>query len=218
MWKQEFVKTSRGRFEFFTQGTGEPLCITHLYSEFNQLGNNFADTFVKHFKVYLINLKEAGFSDRITNNHELSMSESVKDLEAIKDALHYVEWSFAGHSTGGMLGLVYALMCPRSLSKLLIGGASSSMRYMEHEESIYCPRSPLNKRLKEIFSILKTPTSTIEERRKANREWTSMSLYSPERWDEYFSKPSSGKVVQKRLDYYSFKIFPIMIFEVNSRT
>jgi proline iminopeptidase len=43
MWKQELIKTTRGEFEIFTQGTGTPLCITHLYSEFNQLGNYFAD-------------------------------------------------------------------------------------------------------------------------------------------------------------------------------
>ncbi|WHY75316.1 hypothetical protein QNH20_14290 [Neobacillus sp. WH10] len=97
---KNFVQTSRGGFEFFTQGSGEPLCITHLYSEFNELGNYFADALIKHFKVYLINLKEAGNSDNVTCDDELSISESVKDLEAIKEALNYEQWSFAGHSFG----------------------------------------------------------------------------------------------------------------------
>lgn len=79
---------------------------------------------------------------------------------------------------------------------------------MEHEGSIYSPRSPLNKKLKKIFAVLKPPDSTTEERRNANREWTNMTLYNIERWDEYFKKPSSGKVVQKRLDYYSFNDLP----------
>jgi proline iminopeptidase len=35
-----------------------------------------------------------------------------------------------------------------------------------------------------------------------------MSLYNPEKFDEYFSRPSSGKVVQNRLDYYSFVELP----------
>ncbi|MDA6365949.1 alpha/beta fold hydrolase, partial [Escherichia coli] len=81
-----------------------------------------ADSFVKHFKVYLINLKEAGKSDKVSCDADLSISESVKDLEAIREALNYKQWSFAGHSTGGMLGLVYALMYPHSLERLLIGG------------------------------------------------------------------------------------------------
>ncbi|MDQ0160757.1 alpha/beta fold hydrolase [Alkalibacillus salilacus] len=208
MWDQQFIHTERGEFEVFTQGTGEPLCITHLYSEFNELGNYFADAFVNDFKVYLINLKEAGHSCRANTDTELSMKETVKDLDAIRDALNYKSWGFAGHSTGGMLGLVYALSYPDSLTKLLIGGATATKTYMDHEESMYSPNSPLNKKLKQIFSVLKSPDSTKEERKEANREWGEMSLYNPDRWDEYFSKPSSGKVVQQRLDYFSFKELP----------
>lgn len=201
MWEKRLVQTARGMFEVFTKGQGEPVCVTHLYSEFNELGNYFADTLVNDFTVYLINLKEAGNSCRAQADEELSMSETVKDLEAIRVALHYDQWSFAGHSTGGMLGLVYAIMYPQSLTKLLVGGATATHRYMEHEGSMYSRKSPLNKRLKEIFETMESYVSTIEERRVASREWTEMSLYDPDRWDEYFSKPSSGKVVQRRLDY-----------------
>ncbi|MGE7602506.1 alpha/beta fold hydrolase [Peribacillus sp. NPDC097675] len=204
MWERMFISTSRGRFEIFTQGKGEPVCITHLYSEFNELGYYFADAFVDQFKVYLINLKEAGNSCKAGIDEELSMKESSKDLEAIRDALNHDKWCFAGHSTGGMLGLIYATMFPKSLTKLLVGGATATNKYMEHKGSMYSPCSPLNKKLKKIFAVLKSPDSTIEERREANRQWTNMSLYNIERTDEYFKKPSSGKVVQKRLDYYSF--------------
>lgn len=209
MWKQEIIETNRGTFEIFIQGEGDPLCVTHLYSEFNQLGNYFADTLVNDFKVFLVNLKDAGNSCKAIDEEELSMRETVKDLEAIRQALKFENWSFAGHSTGGMLGLVYSLMNPESLTKLLVGGATATNRYMEHEGSMYCPQSPLNKRMKRIFQILKSPTSTVEERRNANREWINMSLFRPDRWDEYFSKPSSGRVVQRRLDYYSFKDLPV---------
>jgi pimeloyl-ACP methyl ester carboxylesterase len=208
MWEKQLVNTNRGTFEIFSHGVGEPLCITHLYSEFNELGYYFADEFVNQFKVYLINLKEAGSSCKAQVEAELSMRETAKDLESIRETLNFDRWGFAGHSTGGMLGLVYAGMFPESLTKLLVGGASASKKYMEHEDSMYCLRSPLNKRIKEIFSVLKSPASTKEERRNANREWTNMSLYYPERRDKYFIKPSSGKVVQKRLDYYSFNDLP----------
>lgn len=208
MWEKRFVQTTRGTFEIFTQGNGEPVCVTHLYSEFNELGNYFADTLVNDFNVYLINLKEAGNSCKAQIDEELSMRETLKDLEAIRVALHYDKWSFAGHSTGGMLGLMYATLYSQSLTKLLIGGATATKRYMEHEGSIYSPKSPLNKRWKEVLSIIKSSTSTMEERRNANREWTNMSLYDPKRREDYFSKPSSGKVVQRRLDYYSFKDLP----------
>ena len=208
MWERVFINTTRGKFEVFTQGEGEPVCITHLYSEFNELGYYFADTFVDHFKVYLINLKDAGNSCKSVIEDELSMEETTKDLEAVREALNYDKWCFAGHSTGGMLGLMYATIFPVSLKKLLVGGAAASKKYMEHEGSMYSPRSSLNKKLKKIFAVLKSPDSTIEERRDVNKEWTNMSLYNIEKRGEYFKKKSSGKVVQKRLDYYSFNDLP----------
>ncbi|MUK90512.1 alpha/beta fold hydrolase [Ornithinibacillus sp. L9] len=208
MWEQLLVDTERGRFEVFVSGRGEPLCVTHLYSEFNELGSYFADMFTDSFRVYLVNLKEAGNSSKAKKNDELSMSETVNDLEAIREALDIKMWNFAGHSTGGMLGLVYGFNHPHSLNRLLVGGATATNEYMEHEDSIYSQKNQKNKRLKEIFSILKSSESTRTDRIKVSREWTEMSLYDPNRFDEYFSKPSSGRVVQKRLDYYSYEELP----------
>ncbi|WP_059171534.1 alpha/beta fold hydrolase [Bacillus sp. FJAT-27445] len=208
MWQRELISTDRGTFEVFVCGNGEPLCITHLYSEFNDRGNYFADMFVQSFKVYLVNLKEAGNSSKVISEKELSMKETALDLEALRIALNIKEWGYAGHSTGGMLGLVYASSFPDSLTKVLVGGASATRGYMDHSGSIYCRNNALNPRLKELFSILKSADSSREERMKAGREWTEMSLYSPGMFEEYFSKPSSGKVVQKRLDYYSFTELP----------
>ncbi|ADC51437.1 hydrolase, alpha/beta fold family protein [Alkalihalophilus pseudofirmus OF4] len=202
MWEQKLINTERGEFEVFVAGSGEPLCVTHLYSEFNERGNYFADMFVNSFSVFLVNLKEAGNSPRVKNGDELSLSATSKDLEAIRRALGFERWSFAGHSTGGMLGLVYAAKHSSSLKRLMVGGATATKEYMEHKSSIYSFKNPLNETVKELLSILKSSDSTKEQRIQAGREWTEMSLYEPRLFDEYFSKPSSGKVVQKRLDYY----------------
>ncbi|MEC1159147.1 alpha/beta fold hydrolase [Cytobacillus horneckiae] len=208
MWRQEIIDTKRGPFEVFTKGAGEPLCITHLYSEFNELGYYFAEPFTTNFKVYLVNLKEAGASCQAQTDDELSMLESCKDLEAIREALEIEQWGFAGHSTGGMLALVYSVYFNTSLTKVMIGGSTASKHYMNHQESMYCRESPLNKRIKEIMAILGSPQSARSLRVKVNREWTEMSLYRPENFDRYFSKLSSGKVVPKRLDYYSYQELP----------
>ncbi|WP_088013792.1 alpha/beta fold hydrolase [Gottfriedia acidiceleris] len=208
MWEKMLLNTRRGNFEVFIKGSGQPLCITHLYSEFNELGYYFADEFTDDFKVYLINLRNAGNSSIALRDEELSMKESCKDLEAIRMALKLEKWCFAGHSTGGMLGLYYSILFQDSIIKLMVGGASASNKYMEQEGSMYSPKSSLNSKLKEIFTVLKSTTSSIEERRNANIEWTNLSLYKSEKRSEYFKKPSSGKVVQSRLDYYSFKELP----------
>src|SRR5690625_551228 len=167
--------------------------------------------FLDSFRVYLVNLKNTGKSSIAIHPDELSMKETVKDLDAIRRALDLEMWSFAGHSTGGMLGLVYGFSYPHTLTRLLVGGASATNDYMEHEDSIYSQSNPNNKRLKEILSTLTLHTSTREERIQAGREWTEMSLYDPSRFDEYFAKPSSGKVVQQRLDYYSYEELPTYV-------
>lgn len=108
------METTNGQHETwhiraFTKGSGEPLCITHHYSQFNETGDYFADVFTATHRVLLINLRDAGNSAKAQVENELSMIETIHDLEAIREALQLPIWHFAGHSTGGMLGLLYAI-------------------------------------------------------------------------------------------------------------
>lgn len=41
MWETHLIKTVRGTFEYFTYGHGEPMAVTHHYSEYNANGNTF---------------------------------------------------------------------------------------------------------------------------------------------------------------------------------
>ena len=91
MWVQRFVDTARGTFEIFEKGEGEPLAVTHLYSEYDERGNAFANPFTEHYHVYLINLRGAGKSESAQSEEQYSMKESVLDLEAIREALTFTE-------------------------------------------------------------------------------------------------------------------------------
>ncbi len=103
-WERVFAATARGRFEVFTHGEGRPLCVTHLYSAFNETGDRFANCFTPHRQVFLVNPREAGQSQKAAEEAELDMEETVKDLEAVRRSFGFDRWDFAGHSTGGMLG------------------------------------------------------------------------------------------------------------------
>ncbi|MEC5424724.1 alpha/beta fold hydrolase [Virgibacillus sp. C22-A2] len=205
MWKQYLIETSRGIFEYFQKGNGNPLCVTHLYSEFNTKGNTFALPFTENYSVYLINLKGCGESDKAEQDSEYSMSETVKDLEAIRDALEIQKWGFAGHSTGGMLALKYTTMAEESLTKIVAGGLCASAEYMYHPGSIYCKDNPNNARIKEIINLLDSSETPIEERRALNKEWMLMSIFNPNQYEEIMNRPNSGKVVSPRLNYFSYK-------------
>ncbi len=95
----------------------------HLYSAYNETGDRFAAAFASFREVFLVNLSGAGGSSWSGNPEELSMTAAVKDLEAIRAELGIGRRDFAGHPTGGMLGLQYAVQAqdreprlpPRSL-------------------------------------------------------------------------------------------------------
>ena len=78
----------------FVKGEGEPVCITHHYSEFNESGVYFAETLIENNKVFLVNLKDAGNSDKTENAHELSMVDAVLDLEEIRKKLREVKQKY----------------------------------------------------------------------------------------------------------------------------
>ena len=207
-WHQQIIETTNGKFEIFTAGHGNPICVTHLYSEFNANGNRFANMFVPHGKVFLVNLRGCGNSTDDTSVFNYSMKDSVADLEAIRSALGIEKWFFAGHSTGGMLALAYAIEAPTSLQAIIAGGFCASSDYMRHPGSIYCKDNPNNKRILQILKMLADPNSPIEERREGSKEWSLMSLYKRESYENTINRPNSGKTVSKRLDYFSYEELP----------
>lgn len=209
MWNEKLLKTERGNFEIFEKGGGEPLAVTHLYSEFNQKGNSMAASFTDHYRVYLINLRGAGQSVKASTSDEYSMDETVKDLEAIRKALKYEKWAFAGHSTGGMLALKYAVNNQSSLTKIIAGGAAASYEYGKDENSIYCRKNPHFKRIVEIMNLLNDPTTPTEVRKEIGYEWALMSYRSEEKLKESMKKPNSGKTVGPRLDYFIKNEYPV---------
>lgn len=208
MWERKFVDTDRGEFEVFVSGSGEPLCVTHLYSAFNERGNTFANPFTSHYKVYLVNLRGCGNSVEAENENQYSMDESVQDLESVRSALDYKKWGFAGHSTGGMLALKYAVEVPDSLTKIVAGAASASKNYSSDPESIYCHKNPKFPRIMEIMELLNDSSTPIETRKQLGFEWDALSFYSEEKLKEALKIPNSGKTVGVRLDYFIDKEIP----------
>lgn len=210
MWKQEFIHTDRGTFELFTKGHGEPICITHLYSQFNETGDYFADSFTSLHKVILINLKDAGNSVTASQEDELSMEETIQDLEAIREALHISSWHFAGHSTGGMLGLLYAINYPQSLQSLVVVGAAAS-DYSKMKDCIYHPEHPQFAYMQQLIEDLKLPHLTKKERTTLSTERTKLSLYKPEQYETYFSKAIYKTMAASRMNYFAkeFRSFDV---------
>ncbi|PED95360.1 proline iminopeptidase [Bacillus toyonensis] len=202
MWKQQMIHTKRGTFELFTKGTGEPLCITHHYSQFNETGDYFADVFTATHRVFLINLRDAGSSVTAQSENELSMIETIHDLEAIREALQLPTWHFAGHSTGGMLGILYAITYPNSLQSLVVTGAAAS-DYTKTSNCIYHSDHPQFHYMQELIENLKNPHLTNEERKELSTKRTKLSLYKPESYNFYFCRPIKKTMSTSRMNAFA---------------
>lgn len=202
MWERKNINTSRGSFEYFRFGKGEPLCITHQYIEFNEKGYTFAERFTQNYCVYLVNLKSCGNSDSVLFEEALSIKNSVLDLEAIRIALGLEKWGFAGHSTGGMIGLEYGINYSSSLTKIIIGGTCHSSDYLHHPESIYSNKNPYNKTLMSIIEQLSIPDLPLEERQRLNKEWGLISFHKKNMFDQLMKGVYLGKTNIRRLNYF----------------
>jgi proline iminopeptidase len=210
-WETEFINTARGTFEVFSKGIGKPVCITHHYSEFNNTGDYFANTFTDNYKVHLVNLKEAGNSSKATHPHEISMFDAVYDLEAIREALGYSSWTYAGHSTGGMIGVLYGIHFSPSLKSLIIVGSAARKYANSSQECIYHKQHPKFELMQELIERLKNPNLSHSERSEVSKERTKLSLFKPERYDEYFSFNIHKKMSAVRMNFF---IREEMIFDV----
>ncbi|WP_254178176.1 MULTISPECIES: alpha/beta fold hydrolase [unclassified Planococcus (in: firmicutes)] len=202
-WERMMVSTSRGEFEVFAKGIGEPLCVTHLYSEFNETGDYFAEAFTETNRVYLVNLREAGNSEKAQHPYELSMLESVFDLEAIRTALGFGQWGFAGHSTGGMFAVVYGIHFSAHLRFLVITGAAAREYMTFSKDCIYNSEHPLFLRMQELIENLKSPDTAEQQKKEWKIERTKLSLSHPNNYEAYFSSPITKKLSAIRMNFFN---------------
>lgn len=213
-WNRRLVPTSRGEFEVFVKGEGKPLCVTHLYSEFNETGDYFANTFTSTHQVFLVNLRESGHSAKAVEAFQLSMLETVFDLEAIREALGFENWAFAGHSTGGMLGLIYAIYFSDSLTFNVIVGAAAREYATFSTDCIYNQNHPQFSKMQELIEELKRADLSNQYRKDLTIERTKLSLFEPERYSEIFSLKINKKMSAIRMNFFNREL---QIYDVTKK-
>ncbi|MGP9043598.1 alpha/beta fold hydrolase [Cytobacillus kochii] len=202
MWKRKMLQTQRGAFEIFQKGVGKPLCVAHLYAVFNETGDYFAHTFSERFCVTLINLRGVGESEQAHQPYEYSMVDSVLDIEAIRVALGYERWIYAGHSTGGMIGLLYALLHQSSLESLVIVG-SAARDYTESSACIYNEKHPKFAEMQQYQFALTQPNITAIDKEQLKKKRIQLSLFEPEKYTQYFTGNICKDMSGARLNFFS---------------
>lgn len=93
----------------------------------------------------------------------------------------------AGHSTGGILGVIYGIYCSNSLRKLVLVGAAAREYMTFSPDCIYNDKHPSFKKMQDLMEKLKRSDLSITEKMRITKERTKLSLYTPENYGEYFS-------------------------------
>ncbi|ASK61137.1 proline iminopeptidase [Virgibacillus phasianinus] len=212
-WEKNSINTSRGTFEVFVKGEGMSICVTHLYSSFNESGDYFADSFTHNHKVYLVNLRESGGSEKAHEPYQLSMLEALFDLEEIRETIGIAKWTFAGHSTGGMLGIMYGIYFSDSLDSLLVIGAAAR-DYTFSTNCIYNPDHPQFTRMQELIEILKQSGLSDQKRKDISIERTKLSLHQSARYEQLFDKNIHKKMSAARMNFFNREL---PIFDVTQK-
>ena len=213
-WERKLLQTTRGVFEVFMKGQGDPLCVTHHYSEFNHTGDYFAETFTRTNQVFLINLREAGGSDKAYEPYQLSMLETIFDLEAVRETLGFQRWGFSGHSTGGMLGVLYGIHFSKSLDFTVIVGAAAREYMTFSRDCIYNRAHPDYERMQELIETLKQSDLSLEKRKELSIERTKLSLHKPEKYRDLFSKDIHKGMAAARMNFF---IREIHVYDVTRK-
>jgi len=117
-------------------------------------------------------------------------------------ALGLSSWVFAGHSTGGMIGVLYGIHFPGSLNSLILVG-SAARKYNLSPQCIYHSEHPDFQLMQELIQKLKQPDLSPNERQQLSEERTKLSLYRPEQYKNFFSLNINKGMSASRLNFFA---------------
>jgi len=141
------------------------------------------------------------------------MIDAVMDLEAIREALRFNSWVFAGHSTGGMIGLLYGIHFTERLNAILLVGTAGRY-YGDAETCIYNPAHLQFQFMQDLIEQLKDSRLSRDERSTLSIERTKLSLCSPEKYDVYFVGAPQKSMVTGRINMFAREY---AVFDVTKR-
>ena len=116
------IKINNLNLNYEEKGSGRPLIMIHGNSEDLSIFNEASEVLKDHFKVYLIDSRDHGKSDKTDEFSYELMADDVREFIKQKDLNDVV---FYGFSDGGIIGLLLCQDCDR-ISRLIISGANIS--------------------------------------------------------------------------------------------
>jgi pimeloyl-ACP methyl ester carboxylesterase len=144
------VPVDGGVLEVFTlRGRSPAICTTHPFIP--RRGNSpdsvrtsaYLQALAAAGTLVVVNPRGMGGSSPVRDGRDVRLECLVDDLEAVRAALGIERWVFAGGSSGGDVGLLYALERPAALAGLMVFSTAPDGRaVLGDERSLASPRHP----------------------------------------------------------------------------
>ena len=117
------IKVDQGEIYYESYGQGSPLLLLHGNNEHINSFREQIEPLSRHFKVIALDTRGQGNS--INNKvSPYTYEQFAKDLSAVMDSLSIKKASLLGWSDGGNTALIYSLMYPKKVEKIVVMGAN----------------------------------------------------------------------------------------------
>ncbi|MED2994563.1 MULTISPECIES: alpha/beta fold hydrolase [Bacillus] len=159
--------------------------------------------------VIMIDQRGVCRSEEITEDEAFGLHDLIEDCEELRKALQIEKWSIIGHSFGGYVALLYTLIYPSSIEKIIFEGPTFDFaltskallqktghllkKYGKEEVAkaclVYLSSNASSEELLEAYTRL---SDELEEKRMElynyKEDVTDESLYSDEEWEEFSNR------------------------------
>lgn len=110
------------RHHFIEKGSGEPLILLHGNGEDVSYFEHQMEPFSKHFRVIALDTRGHGQTPR--GSAPFTIRQFAEDLLGFMDAQGIGKANILGFSDGGNIAMVFAMMHPERVEKLVLDGAN----------------------------------------------------------------------------------------------
>ncbi len=178
---QRTIDVDGATLEVFLGGAGRPLiCGTNQYFVQTAEGGPLANILADEGTLVSVNPRDAGNSSPAREPWELTMASLVDDLEVVRQRLGGDPWIYVGHSSGGFIGLLYALRYQKGLAGLILGDTAANSRFHNDDHSFFHPSHPDAARVEEARRHLADASASPELRRSSSAVFLGAMLHKKE--------------------------------------
>ena len=132
----KYISVNNVRLYYEIYGHGKPLLLLHGNGQSMAAFTYQLEVFSKYYKVILVDCRGRGKSS-FDRSKELTFALQAEDIKLFLDSLHIEKTHIVGWSDGGIIGLVFAIMYPKKVTKLVTMGSNINPEGLKDLEELH---------------------------------------------------------------------------------